>query len=98
TLTTNVAVGQEGAATLDPKPVCDDAGNCTDLTPFTVNVDRKTPAWASTTDGATYVSNQTGLTKNVTCGDAGSGLAQPTCPQNGEGLDMSVGVHSFTVS
>ncbi len=98
TLTSAIGAGNEGPASLDPQPVCDQAANCTDLPPFTVQVDRKAPSVASTNDGATYQSTQTGLTKNVTCADGGSGLAQTTCPQHGQALDMSVGPHSFTVT
>jgi len=96
-LVSALGAGNEGPVSLDPPSVCDDAGNCTDLPPVTVLVDRKAPQVSSANDGATYTTTQTGLTKQITCADGGSGLAQPTCPQQGEALDMTAGTHSFTV-
>ena len=72
-LVSAIGAGNEGSFTIDPPTVCDVAGNCTDLTPFDVLVDRKGPVVTSTNDGASYVQG-TAASRQVSCVDTGSGL------------------------
>jgi len=59
---------------LDPPPVCDVAGNCTDEPAFPVLVDRQAPSISSPNDGQTYAAGDP-IVAAVQCTDAGSGVA-----------------------
>jgi hypothetical protein len=97
TLTTSTGDGNEGMSALDPPAVCDVAGNCTDLPPFAVFVDRKAPTITSATNGASYVQGES-ATLDLSCSDAGSGLASGACAEAGAPLDTTTaGSHTVTV-
>jgi hypothetical protein len=97
TLTSATGAGNEGLFALDPPAVCDLAGNCTDLPAFAVFVDRKGPAISSATDGTSFVQG-TPATLDLSCTDAGSGLAAGACAEAGTPLDTTVlGEHTVSV-
>jgi hypothetical protein len=96
-LTTTMAAGAEGIATVDAPAVCDVAGNCTDLPPAGVAIDRKVPSVSSANQGAVYTVGQA-VTKDVQCADAGSGLTAGTCAGHGTPLDTATaGTKSFSI-
>ena len=77
-LTTDVAEGEERAATIAAHDVCDAAGNCTPVGAVgPINVDRKAPV--ITCDPAPAAIQTAGeVTINCTAVDPGSGLGDPT--------------------
>lgn len=94
-LVTVMGVGLEGPYPLDPPSVCDRAGNCTDLAPFDVLVDRKGPTVTSATDGMTFPAGTKEILAEVECTDGGSGVAFEGCPDHHRSLDVSPGEHTF---
>jgi hypothetical protein len=77
-LTTDVAAGEERAASIAAHDVCDVAGNCTPVAAIgPINVDRKGPV--VTCDPAPAAIQTSGeVTINCTAEDEGSGLGDPT--------------------
>jgi Tol biopolymer transport system component len=102
-LSTDIADGSETAdASTGSAHVCDVAGNCTDVGPFTgIRVDRKAPAITISlpADGAA-VDAGSPLNAAYGCADGGSGVATCTGPvSNGAAVDTGTpGAFTFTVS
>ena len=104
-LITSVASGTETAtASTGSRTVCDLAGNCVGVGPFTgIKVDRKAPVVSLSTpaNGASYNVGQV-VNASYSCVDGGSGLNASGCvgtAANGAGINtVSAGVKTFTVN
>ncbi|MBI5090422.1 MAG: hypothetical protein HZB15_16620, partial [Actinobacteria bacterium] len=101
-LSTSVPDGTETAnASTGSRSVCDVAGNCSSVGPFTgLKVDKQAPSITITSPTGADVNRGQTLTARYSCADAGSGVATCAGPvRNNSNINTSVaGQFSFTVN